>query len=151
MSPNDPQGDQSGSGTTSAGELACAGATGLALKCSRAITGSVRVGFLAGDVNQNRVVTLSTPSCFALSARRVRGGRASVEGFIMTPGRMVFGYLLALFCLWPSGAMAQVITEFSAGITAAAFPYDITAGPDGNLWFTEYNGTRIGRITPLGV
>ena len=28
---------------------------------------------------------------------------------------------------------------------------DITAGPDGNLWFTEFDGNRIGRITPLGV
>ena len=27
-------------------------------------------------------------------------------------------------------------------------PLDITAGPDGNLWFTESFGNRIGRITP---
>ena len=44
-----------------------------------------------------------------------------------------------------------VVTEFSAGITAGAQPVGITAGPDGNLWFTEYSGDRIGRITPLGV
>jgi hypothetical protein len=25
----------------------------------------------------------------------------------------------------------------------------ITAGPDGNLWFTEFDGNRIGRITPF--
>ena len=25
------------------------------------------------------------------------------------------------------------------------------AGPDGNLWFTEFNRNRIGRITPSGV
>jgi virginiamycin B lyase len=25
-----------------------------------------------------------------------------------------------------------------------------TAGPDGNLWFTEYLGNKIGRITPAG-
>src|SRR5207302_4789039 len=43
------------------------------------------------------------------------------------------------------------ITEFSAGITAGSGPYGITAGPDGNLWFTEYFGNRIGRITPAGV
>jgi streptogramin lyase len=30
-------------------------------------------------------------------------------------------------------------------------PFDITAGPDGNLWFTEIDeGNRIGRITPSG-
>jgi virginiamycin B lyase len=26
----------------------------------------------------------------------------------------------------------------------------LTAGPDGNLWFTEYGADRIGRITPAG-
>jgi streptogramin lyase len=29
-------------------------------------------------------------------------------------------------------------------------PAGITAGPDGNIWFTEENGNRIGRITPGG-
>ena len=55
----------------------------------------------------------------------------------------------------PAGA----ITEFSAGLTDAvtspgseypASPSDITVGPDGNLWFTEQSGPRIGRITPTG-
>ncbi|HEY1353424.1 MAG TPA: PQQ-binding-like beta-propeller repeat protein [Ktedonobacteraceae bacterium] len=31
-----------------------------------------------------------------------------------------------------------------------SMPMDITAGPDGNLWFTENGGNAIGRITPLG-
>jgi hypothetical protein len=44
-----------------------------------------------------------------------------------------------------------VVTEFSAGITANAQPFGITAGPDGNLWFAEPSIDRIGRITPLGV
>ena len=30
------------------------------------------------------------------------------------------------------------------------FPQDITAGPDGNLWFTNSGGNTIGRITPSG-
>ncbi len=29
-------------------------------------------------------------------------------------------------------------------------PYAITAGLDGNLWFTEYQGDGIGRMTPYG-
>ena len=41
--------------------------------------------------------------------------------------------------------------EYSAGISAGAQPVDITAGPDGNLWFAEFVGDRIGRITPSGV
>ncbi len=43
-----------------------------------------------------------------------------------------------------------MITEFptpTAGITG---PDGITAGPDGNLWFTEQssNGNNVARITP---
>ena len=41
------------------------------------------------------------------------------------------------------------ITEFPAP-TSGSSPYDITAGPDGNLWFTEWSGNKIGRITPSG-
>ena len=33
---------------------------------------------------------------------------------------------------------------------AAAIRTAIAAGPDGNLWFTEFDGNRIGRITPTG-
>jgi streptogramin lyase len=44
-----------------------------------------------------------------------------------------------------SAAQATSITEFSSGVTA---PSAITAGPDGNLWFTDTNA--IGRITPAG-
>src|SRR5205823_2068604 len=29
-------------------------------------------------------------------------------------------------------------------------PYSIAAGPDGNVWFVEYAGNKIGRITPSG-
>jgi streptogramin lyase len=45
---------------------------------------------------------------------------------------------------------AGTVTEFSAGITAGSDPVGIAAGPDGNLWFTEYGGSRVGRITPAG-
>jgi len=42
------------------------------------------------------------------------------------------------------------VTEFSAGITPGSAPAFITAGPDGNLWFSEDNGDRIGRIIATG-
>jgi hypothetical protein len=32
----------------------------------------------------------------------------------------------------------------------AGGPYAITTGPDGALWFTQYRGHRIGRITTAG-
>src|SRR5215467_11039189 len=44
---------------------------------------------------------------------------------------------------------AGLITEFSIP-TAKSIPFGITVGPDGNLWFTESNANRIGRISPAG-
>src|SRR4029077_19811400 len=41
---------------------------------------------------------------------------------------------------------AGVITEFP--LPDGTFPYDITLGPDGNLWFTAVG--KIVRITPAG-
>ncbi len=35
--------------------------------------------------------------------------------------------------------------------TLNAQPWGITVGPDGNLWFAENTGNKIGRVTPLGV
>ena len=44
----------------------------------------------------------------------------------------------------------------ATGVRAAVSPQvhgpnGIAAGPDGNMWFTEGRGNRIGRITPAGV
>ena len=36
-------------------------------------------------------------------------------------------------------------------ITPDSEPSGIAAGPDGNLWFTENYGDRVGKITPAGV
>ncbi len=45
-----------------------------------------------------------------------------------------------------------IVTQFSLP-TANATPTGMSAGPDGNLWFTEQNpsGNNIGRITPDGI
>ena len=43
------------------------------------------------------------------------------------------------------------LTEFATGIDPISEPFEITKGPDGNLWFTERAaGQPIGRITPTG-
>jgi streptogramin lyase len=42
------------------------------------------------------------------------------------------------------------ISEFLVP-TAGSAPFAIAKGPDGNLWFTEFNGNQIGRVTPAGV
>jgi len=44
---------------------------------------------------------------------------------------------------------AGVVTEYPIP-AASCSPTGITAGPDGALWFTEYNGNHIGRITTAG-
>lgn len=50
----------------------------------------------------------------------------------------------------PTPTPSITITEFPVP-TANSFPLDITAGPDGNLWFIEQYGNKIGRMTPHGV
>ncbi|MCU0291058.1 MAG: hypothetical protein MUF10_03585, partial [Thermoanaerobaculaceae bacterium] len=42
------------------------------------------------------------------------------------------------------------ITEHAAGMTPGSQPQGITTGPDGALWFAEWKGNRIGRITTSG-
>jgi streptogramin lyase len=49
-------------------------------------------------------------------------------------------------CAGNALACAGTITEFAANFS----PRGITAGPDGNLWFTEAYGNKIGSITPTG-
>lgn len=53
----------------------------------------------------------------------------------------------------PAGAIVPVtITSFTQGISGAGqVPGTIAAGPDGNVWFTEYTQDRFARITPAGV
>src|SRR5262245_57420179 len=55
----------------------------------------------------------------------------------------------------PSTALAtdegSVISEFGTGLTSGVSLWGITAGPDGNLWFTEESHNAVGRITPGAV
>lgn len=57
---------------------------------------------------------------------------------------------LGLACGASSAAGAQTVTHFPTP-TFPSRPYSIVAGPDGNLWFTESTGNKLGRITPSGV
>ena len=62
-------------------------------------------------------------------------------------------FLLLIGLLWicaASGARAQEVTEFTVP-SADAWPMNIAAGPDGNLWLTEWSRHVIARITPEGV
>ncbi|HEY7347990.1 MAG TPA: protein kinase [Ktedonobacterales bacterium] len=49
----------------------------------------------------------------------------------------------------PTTLPAGIITEFAVP-TSPSHLYELTSGPDGALWFAEYEGNRIGHITPDG-
>jgi streptogramin lyase len=52
-----------------------------------------------------------------------------------------------------SASLVGEVTEFSTGITLNSNPSKITAGPEGDLWFTErnpFNGNKLARMTPSG-
>ena len=65
---------------------------------------------------------------------------------------VTLGLIVAAMGALPGVATAagQVITEFTLP-NAGSVPNGIAAGPDGNVWFAEFSGNRIGRITPAGV
>jgi virginiamycin B lyase len=53
----------------------------------------------------------------------------------------------------PAGRAASTqaaATASTTAITPGSKPLEITTGPDGNLWFTEFTGRRVGRLTPAG-
>src|SRR5205823_578672 len=63
----------------------------------------------------------------------------------------LIGALALLAFAAPASALTPTITEFSSGLTTADNPFDVTPGPDGNLWFTDQGTTpAIGRIDPAG-
>ena len=62
----------------------------------------------------------------------------------------LFVRLVCLLSVLTALALSGKIREFAVP-TASSFPEGITAGPDGNLWFTEIDGNNIGRITTAGV
>lgn len=50
----------------------------------------------------------------------------------------------------PSPTTTQPVIQTFVLPSPNSAPLYITAGPDGNLWFTEYQTGRIGKITPTG-
>src|ERR1043166_4890928 len=62
--------------------------------------------------------------------------------------RLLVASLFVLAAASPSTAQTS-ISEFPLP-HANSSPQGIAAGPDGNVWFTEFDGNRIGRITPAG-
>ena len=50
----------------------------------------------------------------------------------------------------PVHADTATIQQYPVPTQAYQDPADITLGPDGNLWFSEFGGQMIGRVTPGG-
>src|SRR5664279_2860858 len=69
------------------------------------------------------------------------------SGCIARAPSLIFGALGAALA---NIALGQSVTEFAVP-TASCVPLAITAGPDGNLWFNEQDGNKIGKITTAGV
>src|SRR5258708_11405661 len=62
---------------------------------------------------------------------------------------MILAIVGAVLFLWTQPvAAAPTITEFH--VSNVGVPQGITAGPDGNLWFTEFYDNVVGRITAKG-
>jgi virginiamycin B lyase len=59
--------------------------------------------------------------------------------------------LLALLLLVPVVVQTQTVRLFTLPFPDSQ-PWDISLGPDGNMWFTEgaFNANRVGRIDPAG-
>ena len=66
------------------------------------------------------------------------GRQRTIRGLLASVGLAV---LSALIATAPAvAAPVGTVTEFSNGIPLKADPRDTTAGPDGNVWFTEFAG-----------
>ena len=81
----------------------------------------------------------AVPTALAACLSRSQRVRTATSGSPSTPA------IISAASLQPG-----FVTEFSVP-TASGQPRGITAGPDGNVWFTEQNGNKIGRITTAGV
>src|SRR5438045_1124707 len=70
---------------------------------------------------------------------------------LLRPANAAILVLVVLLCGSATLAYPIIVTEYPIPIPNSA-PNGITAGPDGNVWFTGAAGTnsRIGKITPDG-
>jgi streptogramin lyase len=81
---------------------------------------------------------------------------AAKPGKRSTSRRIVLVGLAGLVIVALASGIAWLILPHAGSITEFAIPTsqsglaEITAGPDGNLWFVESFGNQIGRISPSG-
>jgi streptogramin lyase len=106
------------------------------------------------------VLKLGAPASLSLREYRVPTENSQPYGITADSGNRVWftelaGNKIGRLTLAGGAALsvrstlAVTLTEYAIP-TAHSTPSDIVLGPDGNLWFTEYGGDKIGRITPAG-
>jgi virginiamycin B lyase len=131
-----PEGGLGGSGGKAA-----AGAGGAA---GRASGGSGGAGGAAGSGGVAGTGTAGTGGLAGTAGATGGGGKAGGGG--SAGGGATCTIPCAPTAICDNGTCKSRITEFQIQ-TSGASPQYITAGPDGNLWFTD---TYVGRITPTG-
>ena len=95
--------------------------------------------------------TASAASAGGAATLTLSGGTTGGQATITIGDGSVSGSLTVNVTATSAGIAVPsqpIITEFS-GLSAA--PNDIVSGPDGDLWFTETLGNKIGRMTTSGV
>jgi streptogramin lyase len=79
---------------------------------------------------------------------------AAETGSVRTRVSIAMAALAAALCsaaVATAGTIGPVVAEFQTGLTPNVALWGITAGPDGNVWFTEESNNAVGRITPGAV
>lgn len=72
--------------------------------------------------------------------------------FRLTVGALFLAGCLTLVGATGASASPRPLGEVTSfGVTVGSGPSGLASGPDGALWFTEYNAARIGRMTTGGV
>src|ERR1700758_3688911 len=98
-----------------------------------------------GERNASPTGLSFLPSRVVRSARELlrRAGRRGLIPIARQVGVLVFASIAAN----AAAARAQAFIDFPIGTKT---PRAITGGPDGNVWFANYIGYSIGRMTPQG-
>ena len=105
------------------------------------------------------VVAVTAAGCGSNAAKSPSDAGAKADGPFVVDARSIHDVLsdrgsdgrldLRPVDLGRDGPAEFTIVEFPIP-TASSMPFDITAGPDGNIWFTERQANKIGRSTPAG-
>jgi streptogramin lyase len=98
------------------------------------------------SIHETLGVAGTTRFCSRFLSGLFNQNRRRRQGKVSAPGRQRFARL-ELDALEDRIVPAtSLVSEF--GVTAGSQPSGITSGSDGNLWFTEFAGNRIGVINP---